>query len=390
MKLPKVLPRTLADLPLLACAIGLALTAACGAEDATAPTSSLGPTAPSSSEARTDAGPPRSPGCVAQDEAIAALVASTRKSPVAALAVTNEACGTSVYVASEGAPPPPEALFRVGSVTKTHVAATVLALVGEGKIALDDPVTKHLPEFPMLAGVTVRHLLSHTSGIFNFTQDPEFFRLKKQKRTPKEIVERALREPLASEPGKAFAYSNTNYTLLGMIVERASGTSLGKAIRARVLEPLGLRRTFLDGEEPLPEPLVPGFDMRGKDQTNAEDPSNPWAAGAMVASVGDVARLHQALYTGTHLPRDAREALTLSPVPVGDGHHGYGLGVFVLDGYATGGHGAGLGHGGDIEGYHTDSMTLTERRTTFTSIVNQDGVSPRAALLAAANALFPK
>lgn len=386
MRTPKIVPRSPSDLPLFGSLVALALATACSepAEHGE------GSTAPQPEPVAADAGPTRSPACASQDEALAALVASTRTSPVAALAVTNEACGTSVYVASEGEPPSPEALYRVGSVTKTHVAATVLALVTEGKLALEDPVTKHLPEFPALANVTVRHLLAHTSGIFNFTQDPEFSRLKKQKRTPKEIVERALREPIASKPGDVFSYSNTNYTLLGMIVERASGTSLAKAIRARVLQPLGLRRTFLDGEEALPEPLVPGVDARGKDQTNAEDPSNPWAAGAMVASVGDVARFHQALFGGAFLPREARETLTVSPVPTGDGHRSYGLGVFVLDSYATGGHGAGLGHGGDIEGYHTESVTFGERKTTLTSLVNQDGKNPRTALFAAAKVLFPK
>ena len=335
----------------------------------------------------TDAAPSRSVACAAQDEALAELVASTRKSPVAALAVTNEACGTSVYVSAQDEVPSKDALYRVGSVTKTYVAAAILIVEGEGKLSLSDPVSKYVAGFPVLEKVTVKQLLDHTSGLPNFTADPDFARLKKQKRTPREVVEKALTRPVSFAPGEGFAYSNTNYTLLGMVLEQATGEKVSAVIRARVLVPLALERTFLDGEEALPEPLVRGNDTRGRDQTNAEDPSNPWTAGAVVASVGDVARFHRALFGGTFLSPPANQKLTLGPVPTGDGRTSYGLGVFILDPTRTG-FGPALSHGGDIEGYHTASTHYADHRTAITSVVNQDGVDPSAVLLRAARVLF--
>lgn len=353
-------------------------------------TSTVAPSAPdAAATAREGAGanppPSRSEACRAQDTALAEIVATTRKSPVAVLAVTNEGCGTSVYTASASDEVPEgDALYRVGSVTKTYVAAATLLLAHEGKLALSDRVSRWVPGFPILEKVTVAQLLDHTSGIPSFTQDPDFPRLAKQERTPREIVEKALGLPVVLEPGQGFSYSNTNYTLLGMVLEAATGEPVLTVLRSRILVPLALDRTFLDGAEALPEPLVPGRDVRGRDVTFAEHPSNPWTAGAIAASAGDVSRFHQALFGGGFLPPDSQRALVASPVPI-DGKTGYGLGVFVYEKTAFG---RALGHGGDIEGFHTSSTHYVDQRTTITTIVTQDGVDPAALSTAAARALF--
>lgn len=334
----------------------------------------------------TDSGPQDDAFCAARDTTLAALVAELRKSPVLAVAVTDARCKTRVTIAAEGDAPAKEALFRVGSVTKTYVAATVLTLAQEGKLSLTDPVSKYVDGFPVLERVTLDQLLHHTSGLFNFTEDPAFASLRKVERTPRQIVEAALAKPAYFEPGKGFHYSNTNYTLLGMVVEKASGEKLSSALRSRTHGKLGLTRTFLDGEEPLPEPLVPGFDTKGRDVTQAEHPSEPWAAGAMVASVGDVSRYHFALFGGGLLAPGAQDALTKDAVATGMFGTSYGAAAFMTSGTVD--LGPAVGHGGDIEGFHTESLYFTAKRTAITAVVNADGADPGAAVMEVAKALL--
>lgn len=359
--------------------------------------------APDPTQAQTaDAGQPSGPAptpdaavspsaaCVGQDETVAAVLSGQRTSPVLAVAVTNPACGTRTVVAAEGAAPANDALYRVGSVTKTYVAATVLGLEREGKLSLSDAVSKYVDGFPALDTITIGQLANHTSGLFNFTEDPDFGALRKQKRSPRAIVEVALSKPPYFEPGQGFHYSNTNYTLLGMVIEKASGQKVSAAIRTRVLEPLSLARTFFDGEETLPEPLVPGFDTRKRDVTSAEDPSEPWAAGAMVASPSDVSRFHHALFGGSFLDATSQQKLTASPVPTGGASTSYGIAVFIVGPARTRGLGPTLGHGGDIEGFHTESIHFVDHKTTVSAVVNQDGANPSLAVLDVAQALFAK
>jgi D-alanyl-D-alanine carboxypeptidase len=240
--------------------------------------------------------------------------------------------------------------------------------------------------FPVLERVTLDQLLHHTSGLFNFTEDPAFASLRKTERTPRQIVEAALAKPAYFEPGKGFHYSNTNYTLLGMVVEKASGEKLSAALRSRTHGKLGLTRTFLDGEETLPEPLVTGFDTKGRDVTQAEHPSEPWAAGSMVASVGDVSRYHFALFGGGLLAPAAQEALTKDAVATGMFGTSYGAAAFMTNGTVD--LGPTVGHGGDIEGFHTDSLYFTSHRTAISAVVNADGADPSAVVMAVAKALL--
>lgn len=358
--------------------------AACSSVVTGTETPSDGGSPPTTSTA--DSSPPDDAFCTARDTTLASLVASLRKSPVLAVAVTDARCKTRVAIAAEGDAPEKEALFRVGSVTKTYVAATVLTLAHEGKLSLTDPVSTYVEGFPVLERVTLDQLLHHTSGLFNFTEDPTFPSLRKTARTPRQIVEAALAKPVYFEPGKGFHYSNTNYTLLGMVIEKASGERLSAAVHSRSHGKLGLTRTFLDGEEALPEPLVPGFDTKGRDVTQAEHPSEPWAAGAMVASIGDVSRFHFALFGGGLLDPSAQEALTRDAVDTGTFGTKYGAAAFLISGSVA--LGPAIGHGGDIEGFHTESLYFTERKTSVSAVVNADGADPGAAVLAVAQALL--
>jgi D-alanyl-D-alanine carboxypeptidase len=253
----------------------------------------------------------------------------------------------------------PEGWFRIGSVTKTYTAAVVLSLVSDGLVGLDDSCERWFPGVvPGGDGITVRQLLNHTSGLYNYTDDlPE----------PKQIVldrynhwepQRAIGMATAHDPlfapGSSWSYSNTNYILLGLLIEVATGSSYAEAIRARVLEPLGLRQTIVPGDEvTLPEPHAHGYlPVDGELVDLAEfNASKAWAAGEIVSTAQDLNRFYAALLTG-ELLRPAELEAMLTTVDTGDGGGGYGLGigrVELPDGLVV------WGHTGGIFGYLTGS-----------------------------------
>src|SRR5215468_10126875 len=159
---------------------------------------------------------------------------------------------------ASGAPVTPERLFKIGSCTKTFVAATLMSLVQDGAVALTTPVARWFPDLPFAERIRVRQLVDHTAGIpeFEFVMPMNAGRVW----TPAEIVALAYGAGPPGEPDATCLYSNTGYVLAGMVIERVAGTSLAAQIRARVLTPLGLADTFAAAGEPLPEErLVHGY-----------------------------------------------------------------------------------------------------------------------------------
>ncbi len=330
----------------------------------------------------------RPAACVAQDAKLQAALDAARKSPNAMLAVRNAACGTSVYLSGSAATATAASLWRVGSVTKTYVAASVVALVAAGTLGLDDPLSKWVPGVSATDGVTLRMLLNHTSGIFNVTEDPTFGKDPKRVWTPAETVALATKHDPYFLPGAGWHYSNTNYILLGMVLEKAGGAKVSAILRKHALGPAGLTHTFLEGEETLVGQVARGFDKNGNDITDAFSMSGPWAAGAMVASGADlcdwVATLHG---SDKVLDANGRKLMTEGAVqtsPVSK----YGLGVELLDASLTAGAGPALGHGGSIHGSHTQAYWFPDKATAICSVVNQDGASANDVTLAALLALF--
>ena len=382
-----MLPRSLVALSAAALA-GLSLSLGCssGAASPTpAPAPALDAGAPPDASADAQA---RSAACVEQDRKLQAALDDTRKSPNAMLAVRNVACGTSVYVSGDPASATTASLWRIGSVTKTYVSAVILTLVREKKVALDSDLGVYLPDIPKTKGVTVRMLLNHTSGVFNYTADPAFGAEPQKVWTPRALVDLAVAHDPTGAPGEKWSYSNTNYVLLGMVAEKVGGARLGELVRSRALTPAGLRGTFFDGEEPLGGALATGFDARGKDVSYKFHMSGPWAAGAMTATGADlcdwIATLHG---DGKVLTGAEQKLLTDGAIAMGGGAS-YGLGVLILDARITAGAGVGLGHDGSIDGYHTQAFYFPEKKTAICAVVNQDGKDPNDVTLAALKALF--
>jgi D-alanyl-D-alanine carboxypeptidase len=321
--------------------------------------------------------------CELLRQSLQAVADEKRTSPNATIALKNPACGTLVVVSGDESTATTESLWRIGSVTKTYVSATILTLFSEGKLGLDDLLSKWVADVPNSDGVTVRMLLNHTSGIFNYTEISAFHSDLQKVWTPRELVDFATANPPYFAPGSDFHYSNTNYILLGMVAELASGEKLGPLVRARTLDKAGLTHTFFDGEETIVGTLASGFSRSLKDATNAVHPSGPWAAGAMVASPADLAEWVAALYGSDQILGDAARAeLTTTD-------NGYGLGVVLIPASASRGAGPSLGHTGGINGYVTAAFYFPEPDMSLVAIVNQDNADPNPLMAGALRVLYP-
>ena len=220
--------------------------------------------------------------------------------------------------------------FRIGSITKTYVAALVLQLVAEDRLRLDDPVERWVPG-AVPRGITVRHLLGHASGLFDYTALPEF-----ASRRPRALVAAAVRErPALDRPGNGYAYSSTNYLVLGLVVEAVTGAALDSALEHRIFTRFGLNDTrFASGR--LVGAHVHGYRPAVRDgiviarpgtDTSAETAAWAWAAGAIVSTADDTARFFATLLRGRVIPPRLVDAMA-TPSAASGGRYGLGLAVF--------------------------------------------------------------
>ena len=246
----------------------------------------------------------------------------------------------------------PDQRFRTGSITKTFVATLAIQLVQDGRLRLDDTVERWLPGLvPDGQAITVRQLLSHTAGLFDYIEDPRTFQDRERRWRPRELVVLAIgHRPERTPPGRSFAYSSTNYLVLGLIAEKAGGMPLGRLLRERLFEPLDLRNTsFLPGEirgrhihghrPPSHQGVVTGPPVDVSD----EPAWWAWAAGAIVSTADDLQRFYAALLRGRVVSRPSlREMETL----VRAGRLWYGLGLATFPTPC----GPAWGHTGNVQG----------------------------------------
>ncbi|WP_437741895.1 serine hydrolase domain-containing protein [Sorangium sp. So ce1504] len=268
-----------------------------------------------------------------------------------------------------------DSYFRMGSNTKTFVAVVALQLAGEGALSLDDTVEQWLPGVVSGNGndgslITIRQLLQHTTGLYNYTgQDEpslaalrsadEYMQHRLDHMEPEELVALAMEHKPNFDPETQWAYSNTNYVLAGMIIERATGNHWSEEVEARILDPLGLDRTFEPGDEtdlPAPHAVAyqqyevggPLIDVTIANQSFAD------AAGSLVTTTADLAKFWRALSEGSLLdPEQMAELRDTVPAPAFDSiapGSGYGLGILWIPTSCGGGY---WSHAGDTLGYST-------------------------------------
>ena len=268
--------------------------------------------------------------------------------------------------------------FRIGSLTKTFTATVVLRLAGEGRLSLDDSVERWLPGLvPGGERITVRELLNHTSGLFNYTEDERVLEglLSDRLRawSPRELVAIATAHPPTFAPGARWAYSNTGYIVLGLIAETADGRPLATQLQTRIFAPLKLRHTSFDSEPQIAGRYAHGyFGFPRPRDVSVLNPTGAWAAGAMVSTAADVGRFYRAQLRGRLLrPKEMRAMTTTVPIVPGAG---YGLGIARTRTAC----GTAWMHGGDIPGYLTSAQTSVDGRRQAVVMVNTDTLTPRA------------
>ncbi len=257
----------------------------------------------------------------------------------------------------------PTTHFRIGSITKQFTAVAVLLLEERGQLELTDPVSAHMPDAPAAwSKITLHHLLTHTSGISNVTRDPEFILWKFQPTTVQTMVGRFRDLPLDFPAGERHAYSNSNYLVLGLIVEKLSGQKFGEFLLENVLNPLGLNNTGVDSNLEILPRRASGYWRRGDHILNApySDMSVPHAAGAMYSTTHDLWRWAEAIF-GDKLLTPASRAKLLAPI---QDNYALGVRVATFQGRKL------IEHGGNISGFSSFLRHYPEQAVTVVVLSN--------------------
>ena len=309
----------------------------------------------------------------------------------AALAAVSDSKGESAGVAvgkgslETGQAPPMDGEVRIGSNTKTFVAVVVMQMVQEGRVGLDEPIETYLPGLIRGEGIdgskiTVRQLLQHTSGLPEYTDTTpgrsDIFQVKDHYAQPRDLLDTALGKPAAFEPGTQWAYTNTNYIVLGMLIERVSQRPVGEQIDQRIIKKLGLSHTYFPapGDRSIKGTHPQGYHLSvdGELEDITEmDPAWAWAAGAMVSTPSELNTFFQAVLDGRLLTQASIDEMKKG-VDTGSGGMVYGLGLF---GTPLSCGGTSWGHGGGIPGYEThnavgpDGTSVTVAVTALSSAV---------------------
>jgi D-alanyl-D-alanine carboxypeptidase len=298
-----------------------------------------------------------------------------------------------------GRPISPRDHGRVGSVTKPFTATLVLQLAAEGKLGLEDSVQRWLPGLvPNGDRITVRQLLNHSSGLAEYCSNPSDVTLcspspaqMARRWTPGQLVAIGVEAPPTFPPGQGWSYTNTGYVLLGMIIERATGRTLGAEYKRRIFRPLGLDQTSFPTSTSIPRPFSRGYNVLAggawpRDVT-ATSPTIAWSAGAIVSTPADLQTFMRALLRGRLVSRSLLGEMK-RPTPgsldgpyavLGGGVGTYGLGLI----HYTWSKACGVwGHTGDFPGYHSLAVSSGNGRRGAAMYVTSDGLAPPGALAA--------
>jgi CubicO group peptidase (beta-lactamase class C family) len=269
-----------------------------------------------------------------------------------------------------GVPLEPDMVFRIGSMTKQFTAVAVLMLVEEGKLALSDPITRFLPDYPTGGRtITVEHLLTHTSGIKSYTAMDDFLANVRKDYTVPEMIDHFKSQPMDFEPGEKYQYDNSGYFLLGAIVEKASGTGYEAFLKKRVFDVVGMPHTSLESTSRITPRRARGYAKTGDTWTNADwiSMTQPYAAGGLVSTVDDLARWDAALYTGRLLrPETLQQAFTRHRLKDGKQiGYGYGWEPGEWEGFTV------IQHGGGINGFVSMGVRVPERKAYVAVLSNR-------------------
>ncbi|MEU1516307.1 serine hydrolase domain-containing protein [Streptomyces sp. NPDC005811] len=272
--------------------------------------------------------------------------------------------------------------FRIGSVTKTFSAVVLLQLVDEGRLVLDAPVNRYLPGLLPDDRITVRHVLSHRSGLYDYSDDlfarsvPGFEAVRTKVFTYRQLIDRSLRHARTTAPGGAYSYSNTNFVVAGLLIEKLTGQPVATAYRRRIIEPLRLTDTFyVHPHTAIPGRYARGYltpDTPGGALVDATRQTVSWAqsAGALISGAGDLDTFLSALLRDRLMSAGALKEMRRW-VPAG-GTQSYGLGLRrrrLSCGISV------YGHTGAVQGYYTYAFTSGDGRRSLAALANASNSS---------------
>ena len=314
------------------------------------------------------------PAMKARVDAIAAGVMQQRGVPSASVAVVVG--GKLVYTHAYGLahihpdkPATPDMRYSIGSISKQFTAAAILILEEQGKLKLDDPVGKYVPGLTRGDEVTIRQILSHTSGYQDFWPEDYLMKPMEQPTTAQQILDGWAKKPLDFDPGTQWQYSNTNFVIAGLIVEKVSGQKLMDFLEEKVFHPLGMRSVWNSDEAKLTQtdatPLI-RYALGPLRLAPKEGRGWMFAAGELAMTAHDLARWDESLIAQKLLkPESYREIFTEVKTKDGKGTH-YGLGVSVgdLDGHRD------ISHSGEVTGFVADNEVLVDDGVAVAVLTN--------------------
>ncbi|MEU1405393.1 serine hydrolase domain-containing protein [Streptomyces sp. NPDC005728] len=271
----------------------------------------------------------------------------------------------------------PNLYMRIGSETKTFTVTALLQLADQGKVGLDDPIGKYVDGVPNGDTITLRQLAGMRSGLFNYSEDDDFYKAltsdPQRSFTPQQLLDYSFKHPVLFQPGQKFSYCNTNLILLGLVVEKESGQQLGDYIHQHILAPAGMQSTLFPTGAEFPAPHAQGYTDQTADgkvgDTADWNPSWGWAAGAMISKQDDLRVWARTVATGQFPdgrrmigPAMQKQRLITPATPIPGA--GYGLGIFDVQGW--------IGHNGSLPGYESLTVYLPSAQATMVVLLNTD------------------
>jgi CubicO group peptidase (beta-lactamase class C family) len=272
-------------------------------------------------------------------------------------------------------PMQPDMVFRIGSITKQFTAVAILQLMEQGKLSLQDDITKYIPDYPTHGyNITIEHLLTHTSGIKSYTNVPEFQKYVRQDLKPEEAINTFRNLPMEFAPGTKWNYNNSGYFLLGYIIEKVSGKTYQEYIDENFFKPLGMTGSCYGSDSRIIKNRASGY-QHGKDGVQNADFLSmllPYSAGSIQSTVEDLYRWNQALHSYKVVSKESLDkAFTEYKLANGKGT-GYGYGWFLsqLQGSKT------IEHGGGINGFLTNAIYFPEEDLFVALFSNNMSIGP--------------
>lgn len=268
----------------------------------------------------------------------------------------------------------PQHVFQIGSMTKQFTAVSILILESQGKLTVNDPISKYIPDYPSGNSITIHHLLTHTSGIKDFTKMKTISEIAQKEMSPKMMVDFFKNEPVDFKPGEKFEYNNSGYVLLGYLIELVSGEKYEDFIRKNIFEKAGMRNSYYASDRKLIKNRAYGYHKKSEGYVNRTiiSFSVPFASGSLMSTVEDMVKWQGALNQNIFLkPEQIRKAFTKYKPNNGEEFtYGYGWHLKEINGVST------REHGGSVFGFKSMAVYIPDEDVYVIGLSNCDCHSP--------------